>query len=148
MYQQAYITIPDDYYYKEMLKNIIKVNNNEGEPICNEKLRQGVIYLREERYTEHERNNNNITCDDLYQSPMKKKYVSTINNSVYNESDEHVDMISDSRKQVDRRNDLIKDTHIFYGVRNLSIGVRLFKTAVIGIIGQDITDLVTHFLTN
>ena len=72
---------------------------------------------------EHERNINNITCDDLYQSPMKKKYVSTINDSVYNESDEHVDTISDSRKQVDPRNNPIKETHIVDGVRILSIGV-------------------------
>ena len=57
---------------------------------------------------EHKRNINNITCDDLYQSPMKKKYVSTINDSVYNESNEHVDTISDSIKQVDPRNNPIK----------------------------------------
>ena len=68
---------------------------------------------------EHERNINNITCDDFYQSPMKKNDVSTINDSVYNESDEHVDTISDSNKQVDPRNDPIKETHIVDGVRTL-----------------------------
>ena len=41
-------TPTEDYYYKEMLKNIIKVNNNEGGPLCNKKLRQAVIDLREE----------------------------------------------------------------------------------------------------
>ena len=46
---------------------------------------------------EHKRNINKITCNDLYQSPIKKKDVSTIRNSVYNESDEHVDTISDKK---------------------------------------------------
>ena len=54
---------------------------------------------------------------------MKKKDVSTINDSVYIDYDEHVDTIRDSRKQVDARNDPIKETHIVKGVSNLSIGV-------------------------
>ena len=57
-------------------------------------------------------------------------------------------MISDSRKQVDPRNDPIKETHIVDGVHNLSIGVGPLETSLIGIIGQKITDLVTHVLTN
>ena len=57
---------------------------------------------------EHERNINNVSFDDLYQSPMKNKDVSTINNSVYYESDEHVDTISDSSKHVDVSNEQIK----------------------------------------
>ena len=74
-------------------------------------------------HVENERNINNITCDDLYPSPMKNKYVSTINDSVYNESDEHVDTISDFSKQVDPRSDAIKETYIVDGVRTLSVGV-------------------------
>ena len=80
---------------------------------------------------EHEHKINNITCDDLYQSPMKKKDVSTINNSVYNESDEHVDTISDSSKHIDARNDPIKETNIINRVSTLSIGVRTLDPAVI-----------------
>ena len=68
---------------------------------------------------EHERNINNITCDDLYQSPIKKKDISTINDSVYNESDEHVDTIIDSIKQVDARNNPIKETRVVKGVSTL-----------------------------
>ena len=75
--------------------------------------------------TENERNINNIPCSDLYHSPMKKKDVSTINDSVYNESDEHVDTISDSIKQVEPINNPIKETHVVDGVRTLSIGVRI-----------------------
>ena len=101
---------------------------------------------------EHERNINNITCDGLYQSPMKKKDVSTINDSVYNDYDEHVETIRDSRKQVDPRNDPIKETHIVKGVSNLSIGVGYLDPSVIGIIKQGSTklstNLVTHVLTN
>ena len=72
-YQQLFIsTAAENDYYKDMLRNIIKVDNNKGGLLCNEKLRQAVIYLRAEINIEHERNINNITCDDLYQYPMKK----------------------------------------------------------------------------
>ena len=81
---------------------------------------------------------------------------------VYYESDDHVDTISDSSKQVDARNDPIKDTHIVDRFCNLSVGVVSEDPAVIGIriIGQGITqgdisggahigsNLVTNVLTN
>ena len=62
---------------------------------------------------------------------MKKKDLSTINDSVYYDSDEQVDIISDSNKQVDPRNDPIAETHIFDRVRNVSVGVGLFEPAVV-----------------
>ena len=89
------------------------------------------IDVREGTDAEHERKINDITCDDSYQSPMKKKDVSTMKNSVYYESDENVDTISDYSKQVDPRNDPITETHIFDRVSNLSVGVRLFEPAVV-----------------
>ena len=64
---------------------------------------------------------------------MEKKYVSTINDLVYYESDEHADTISDSSKQVDTSNKPIKDTHIFDGINNLSVGVVSHEPAVIGV---------------
>ena len=79
---------------------------------------------------------------------MKKKDVSKINDSVYYESDEHVDTISDSSKQVDPRNDPIKETHIVDGVCTLSVGVGIFKPSVIEVIGKETTDIVTKVLTN
>ena len=109
---------PENEYYKEMTKSLIKVNN-EGGKLCNEKIRQVVIDLRSELNGEHERNINNISCDDLNTSPTRKKDVSTINNSVYYELDEQVDAISDSRKQVDASNKPIKDTHIVNRIINL-----------------------------
>ena len=79
---------------------------------------------------------------------MKKKDVITIINSEYNDSDEHVDSISYSTKQVDTINDPMKETCIVDGVRTLSIGFGILKPDVIIIIVQDSTDLVTHVLTN
>ena len=70
---------------------------------------------------------------------MKNKDVSTINDSEYNGSDEHVDTISDSSKHIDPRNNPIKDTHIVDGVHTLSIGVQPLEPAIIGIIRQDRT---------
>ena len=50
---------------------------------------------------------------------------------MYYESDEHVDTISDSSKQVDASNEPIKDTHIVDRVRNLSVGVESVGPAAI-----------------
>ena len=77
---------------------------------------------------------------------MKNKDVSTINDSIYYESDEHTDTISDSRKPVDVSNYPITDTHIVEGVNNLSVGIVSVDPAVIGagIIGQVITQGVIN----
>ena len=55
----------------------------------------------EETEEELERNINEITMDTSCQSPVQKKYISTINDSEYNESNYQVDRISDSKEQVD-----------------------------------------------
>ena len=55
------------------------------EKIYNEKIQQAVIDLRVELNLEHERNINNTFCDNEYTSPMKKKDVSTIKDSIYYE---------------------------------------------------------------
>ena len=72
---------------------------------------------------------------------MKEEKVSTINDLIYYESDEHADTMSDSIKQVDTSNKPITDTHIFDRVCNLSVGIVSVKPAVIGvgIIGRGIT---------
>ena len=44
---------------------------------------------------------NEITMDNSFQSPIQKKYISTIKDSAYYESDNQVDTISDSKEQVD-----------------------------------------------
>ena len=108
-----------------MTKIIIKSKKESGK-LCNEKIQQAFIDLRAELNGEHERNINNISCDDLYPYPMNKKDVSTIKNFVYYELDEHADTISDSSKQVDASNEPIKDTHIVDGINNLSVGVVSF----------------------
>ena len=99
---------------------------------------------------EHERNINNISCDNEYTSPTKKKEVSKINNSVYYELDENVDTISDSRKTVDASNDPITDTHIVEGINNLSVRIVSAEPAIIvvGIIRQGITQGVINGSTD
>ena len=77
---------------------------------------------------------------------MKKKDVSTTNDYVYYESDEQVDTISDSNKQVDPKSDPMAETHIFDRVGKLSVGVGLFEPYVIG--GGIGNDLVTNVLEN
>ena len=52
-------------------------------------------------------------------------------------------MISDSNKQVDPRSNPMVETHIVDIVRKLSVVVRIFEPAVVGVIGQD---LVTYVL--
>ena len=71
---------------------------------------------------------------------MKKKEAKAINDSVYYESDEHADKISDSSKQVGAINKPITATHIVKVINNLSVGVVSVEPAVIGvgIIGQGI----------
>ena len=75
-----------------MTKILIKANIRGGK-LCNENIQQAFIDLRAELNVEHEYNIKNISCDGVYTSPMKKKDVSTINDSVYYESDEHPDTI-------------------------------------------------------
>ena len=72
--------------------------------------------------------------------------VSTINDSIYYESDEQVDTISDPNKQVDPRSDPMADTHIVDRVRKLSVVVGLFEPAIIG--GGIGNDLVANVLEN
>ena len=81
-----------------MTKSLIKANIGSDGKICNEKIQQAVFDLRSELNLEHKRNINNITCEDVYTSPMKKKEEKAFNDSVYYESDEHADTISDSIK--------------------------------------------------
>ena len=138
-----------DEYYKEMTKSLIKANIRSGK-LCNEKIQQAVIDSREELKLEHERNINNISFDNEYTSPMKNKDVSTINDSVYYESDEHADTISDSSKPVDASNEPITDTHIFEGINNLSFEIVSVDPDFIGvgIIGQGTTQGVINRITN
>ena len=45
-YQRAFMATPQDKYNTEMLENLIKVNNKEGESLSNERLRQAVSDVR------------------------------------------------------------------------------------------------------
>ena len=76
---------------------------------------------------------------------MKNKYISTINVSIYYESDEHVETISDSNKQVDPRKNPIAETHIFDRVSSLSVRFGIFEPSVV--IGGSIGP-ITNVLEN
>ena len=91
-----------------------------------------------------------FTCNNSYQSLIKKRDVLKINNSIYYESDEHVYTISDSSKQVDASNKPITDTHIVEVINNLSVGAVSVEPAVIGvgIIGRGITQGVISGITS
>ena len=88
-------TSAQDKYYRDTAKSLIKANIGSDGKIYNENIHRVVIDLRAELDLEHERNINNITCEDVYTSPMNNKETKTINDSVYHESDEHADTISD-----------------------------------------------------
>ena len=141
---------PKDKYYNVFLDTIAKYNNLRGKPLSNEKIQTAVSKVIEETEVEFARDYNKITCYTSYQSLILKKDVLTINDYVYYELDEHVDTISYSRKQVDSRNDPIKETHIVDRVRNLSVGVRSLDPAVIaiGIIRQGSTQINTNLVMN
>ena len=110
---------PKYKYYNALMDTLVKDNNLRGGPLSNDKIRQAVGKVIEETEAEFERNYKKIMCDTSYQYPILNIDVLKINDSVYYESDEHVYMISDSSKQVDARNEPIKETHIFDGISNL-----------------------------
>ena len=145
-YQRAFMVTPKYKYCNTFLDTLVKDNNLRGEPFSNQNIQDAVSDVIEETEAKFERNHNEITCDNSYQSPILKKDILTINDLVYYESDEHVDTISDSSKQVDASKELIKETHIVNRVRNLSVRVVSIEPVVIGvgIIGQDITQGVNN----
>ena len=99
---------PKEKYYNVLLDTLVKDNNPRGESLSNKIIQEAVSDVMEEMEAEFERNYNEITCDTSYQYPIIQKYLLTINDSVYYVSDEHVDTISDSSKQVDASNEPIK----------------------------------------
>ena len=113
--------------------------------MSNEKLRQAVGKVMEETEAEFERNIKKITCDTSFQSPIQTKYVATINNSVYYESGDQVDTISDSNKQVDPSSDPRVDTHIIDRIRKLSVRPITLELVVIK---QDIVTSVQETSRN
>ena len=84
-YQRAFVATPQDKYYNAFLNNLVKYNNRKGAPFSNEKIQQAVGKVMEETESGFERNINKITCNTSFHSPIQKKYVSTINDSVYYE---------------------------------------------------------------
>ena len=135
---------PKDEYYNMLLDTLVDDNYHKVAPFSNDNIRQAVGKLMEEMEAEFERNINKITCDTSIQSPIQDKDVSTINDSVYYESDNQLDTISDSNKQVDPSSNPKEDTKIIDRIRKLSVRPILFAPVVLepSVIIQD---LVTRF---
>ena len=89
---------PQDKYYNVLLNNLPKDNNHKGSPLSNDKIQQAVGKVMEETEAEFELNINKITCNTSSKSPIQKKDVSAINESVCYDLDDQVDTISDSNK--------------------------------------------------
>ena len=133
-----------DKYYNLLLNTLVDDNNRKGAPLSNEKLWQAVGKVMEEMEASFEHNINEITCDTSFQSPIQKRYVLTINNSAYNESENKVDTISNSNKQVDTSSDPRVDTQIIDRIRKLSVRLILLAQTVLEkiVIGQDLVTSV------
>ena len=89
---------PKYKYYSTLLNTLVDDNNLKGAPLSNEKLWKAIGKVMEETEAEFERNIKKSTYDTAFQSPLQKKYVSTINNSTHSESDNQVNRIIDSKK--------------------------------------------------
>ena len=135
-YERARMDTPKEKYYTTLLETLVDDNNRNGALLSNEKLRQAVSKVMEETEAEFECCDK-ITMDTLFQSPVQMKDISTINDSPYYDSDDQVDTISDSKRQVDPSSDARVDTHITDGIRKLPIRPITLGPVVIG------QDLVT-----
>ena len=78
-YQRLFMATPKDKYYNELLDTLFKDNNLRGEPSSNQKIQKSVSDVIEETEAEFERNYNEITCDNSYQSPILNKDILKIN---------------------------------------------------------------------
>ena len=117
-YERACMSTPKDKYYTTLLETLVDDNNRNGALFSNEKLQRVVGKVMEETEAEFECRNK-ITMDTSYQSPIQKKYISTINNSAYYELDDQVDTISDFKEQVDPSSYPRIDTHITDRIKKL-----------------------------
>ena len=97
---------PKDKYYEKLLETLANYNNHNGAPFFNDNIRHIV---------------SKITMDTLFQSPIQKKDISTINDSGYIESNDQVDTIRDSNKHNDPSSNPRADTHITNRIQILPI---------------------------
>ena len=78
-------------YYDTLAKRLINSNVGSDGTIHNDKLNEAITQLKAENEAGHERNILDMTQVDEYMSPGKNKDASTVNDSVYHNSDEHED---------------------------------------------------------
>ena len=100
-------------YHDMMANNIIEMNVGSEGTINDEDLRKAITILKSEEEAGHERNVNNMTQEDDYNSPWKDKDSTTVNDTLddtaYTFLNLFNDDISDSSKQVETIKEPIKD---------------------------------------
>ena len=83
-YERAFMATPKDKYYTKLLKTLVDDNNRNGSPLSNENIKKLFSIVMKETEAEIEHDIKEIKMDNSFQSPVQKKYISTINNSGYN----------------------------------------------------------------
>ena len=83
-YERACMATPKDKYYTKLLKTLVDDNNRNGSPLSNENIKILFSIVMKETEAEIEHDIKEIKMDNSFQSPVQKKYISTINNSGYN----------------------------------------------------------------
>ena len=68
-YERTCIATPKEEYFVEILDQLIEHNHCHGTSMSNEKLREAVIRVMEDKEKDAENNVNNVTMDTLFQSP-------------------------------------------------------------------------------
>ena len=81
---------PKDKYYTKLLKTLVDESNRNSAPLSNENIQQAVSIVMEETEAELKRDINEITMDTSFKSPVQKKYISTIIEYGYYESEDRV----------------------------------------------------------
>ena len=62
----------DNEYFTDILDTLNKYQDRHGQRLSNKKLKEAVLRVMDEEEEEIERNINNITCNNPFQSPVTK----------------------------------------------------------------------------
>ena len=77
-YERACMATPREELFMEMLNSLLENNHRHGTPLSSKNLQEAVSRVMEEEEKYYERNANNITTDNFFQSPVtinaQKKY--------------------------------------------------------------------------
>ena len=69
-YERACMVTPREEYFTKMLDSLPKHNHSHSTPLSSKKLQKAVSRVMEEEEKYAKRNVNNVTTDNLFQSPV------------------------------------------------------------------------------